>query len=166
MYTQMAVSRPCLHRATTESSPWAMLPAFHFFSVLMASGLPQPLFQCVDVSLPLGIWTDPLTDLSSQIVLIENLQGGLIQPDLSPPWLWLQLARDKQCGATEKPKGMESGEAEAGLHMNWEAAGPTGSNLTQKHGGCNCSVEHRASLLSLQRLEPSVLKKHSQGRLL
>lgn len=73
VYTQMAVSPPCLHLATTESSPWAMLSAFHFVSVLMASSppppphppLPKPLLQCVDVSLPFRIWTDSLTDLSS-----------------------------------------------------------------------------------------------------
>lgn len=83
------------------------------------------------MSLPFGIWTDPpdfqfdLADLSSWIVLTEDVEHGLVCPGPSPPWLWLQLARSKQYGATEKPKGVESSQAETGLHVNWEAAGPT-----------------------------------------
>lgn len=77
----MALSTSYLHQPTSSSSPWVMLPAFHFSSVSMGcdSGLPQPPFQCVAVSWPFGIWTYPtdfwfdLDALSAWIVPMEAL---------------------------------------------------------------------------------------------
>lgn len=104
---RMGVSTPYLHQPTLRPSPWVILPAFHFSSVLMAcdSGLPQPSFQCVAVSWPFGIWTYPtdfwfdLDVLSSWMVPMEALDVSL------SPRFCLQLAWVRQCGATERPEG-------------------------------------------------------------
>lgn len=123
-----SVPTPCHH---SESSPWATVPAFHFFSVLVtcASGLPQLLLQCVAMSLAFGIWTDltdfsfDLDDLSSWIVPMEDLSTASLSDQAclhhGSGSSWLEVSNVESLRARGSRRRVSRGRAPYKLESSW-----------------------------------------------